>query len=147
MDGLTYTKLNEGCRLTAYRDSVRGVWTIGYGCTGPGIIPGVTWTQAMANTQARLRYNTAMHQAAIDVGQTWDDLDPIRQAALTDMAYQMGGTGLAKFRHMLAAVAAGDWQGAHDACLASDYATQTPERAHRNAAILLTGQWQPGYGG
>lgn len=146
MDGFSYTKLNESCRLTAYLDK-RRIWTIGWGCTGPGIIPGVTWTQAKADAQARLRYNTAMHQAAIDVGSTWDDLDVVRKAALTDMAYQMGGTGLARFHKMLAAIVAQDWQAAHDECLASDYADQTPERAQRSAHMLLTGTWPPGYGG
>lgn len=39
-------KASEGCRLTAYRDSV-GILTIGYGSTG-GIKPGQTITQAEA---------------------------------------------------------------------------------------------------
>lgn len=38
----------EGCRLQAYQDSV-GVWTIGYGCTGPNIAPGMRITQAEAD--------------------------------------------------------------------------------------------------
>jgi len=39
-------KASEGCRLTAYRDSV-GILTIGYGSTG-GIKPGQTITQTEA---------------------------------------------------------------------------------------------------
>jgi len=38
----------EGCRLTAYQDSV-GVWTIGYGHTGPDVHAGLTITQAQAD--------------------------------------------------------------------------------------------------
>ena len=38
----------EGCRLTAYRDSV-GVLTIGYGHTGSDVTPGLTITQAKAD--------------------------------------------------------------------------------------------------
>jgi lysozyme len=46
--GLTLTQTFEGCRLTAYRD-VRGVWTIGYGHTGPEVVPGLSWTQQQAS--------------------------------------------------------------------------------------------------
>jgi lysozyme len=46
-DGLTLTEQFEGCELTAYQDQV-GVWTIGYGHTGPGIAAGLTITQDQA---------------------------------------------------------------------------------------------------
>ncbi|OQS41126.1 lysozyme [Chromobacterium haemolyticum] len=38
----------EGLRLKAYQDSV-GVWTIGYGHTGPDVTPGQVITQAQAD--------------------------------------------------------------------------------------------------
>ncbi len=38
----------EGLRLTAYQDSV-GVWTIGYGHTGPDVYQGLTITQQRAD--------------------------------------------------------------------------------------------------
>jgi lysozyme len=38
----------EGLRLNAYQDSV-GVWTIGYGHTGPDVTPGQTITNAQAD--------------------------------------------------------------------------------------------------
>jgi len=38
----------EGLRLVAYQDVV-GVWTIGYGCTGPNIHRGMTITKAQAD--------------------------------------------------------------------------------------------------
>lgn len=40
----------EGCRLAAYRDQA-GVWTIGYGHTGAGVVRGLVWTQAQADLQ------------------------------------------------------------------------------------------------
>ncbi|MGA8111866.1 MAG: lysozyme [Acidobacteriaceae bacterium] len=48
-DGLNLTEQFEGCRLTAYQDQV-GVWTIGYGHTGPEVVAGLTITQAQAET-------------------------------------------------------------------------------------------------
>lgn len=38
----------EGCRLESYAD-VRGVWTIGWGTTGPGIQEGLTISQNTAD--------------------------------------------------------------------------------------------------
>ncbi len=45
--GLELIKQFEGLRLTAYQDS-GGVWTIGYGHTGPDVRPGMTITRARA---------------------------------------------------------------------------------------------------
>ncbi len=45
--GLALTKSFEGLRLDAYQDSV-GVWTVGYGHTGPGLGEGVKVTDAEA---------------------------------------------------------------------------------------------------
>ncbi len=38
----------EGCKLTAYRCPA-GIWTIGWGDTGPHVKPGMVWTQAQAD--------------------------------------------------------------------------------------------------
>lgn len=46
-EGLAMTKRFEGLRLTAYQDSV-GVWTIGYGHTGPDVHPGLVITESQA---------------------------------------------------------------------------------------------------
>jgi lysozyme len=45
--GLALTEQFEGLRLSAYQDQV-GVWTIGYGHTGPDVTPELTITQAQA---------------------------------------------------------------------------------------------------
>ena len=47
--GLALTEGFESCRLTAYQD-VKGVWTIGYGHTGPEVVAGLVWTQDQADT-------------------------------------------------------------------------------------------------
>jgi len=89
------------------------------------------------------RIALAAGRAAADLGPgAWIGLDVVRQAALVDMAYEMGGGGLAGFPTMLAAVRARDWQKAHDAALDSDWARkEAPVRAGRDATILLTGLW------
>ncbi len=47
--GITLIKKYEGLRLNAYQDSV-GVWTIGYGSTGPHVFKGKVITEAEANS-------------------------------------------------------------------------------------------------
>lgn len=46
--GLDLIKRFEGCKLEAYRDAV-GIWTIGYGHTGPNVHDGLKITQAQAD--------------------------------------------------------------------------------------------------
>lgn len=46
-NGLSLIKRFEGCRLTAYQDSI-GIWTIGYGHTS-GVAKGQTITQIQAD--------------------------------------------------------------------------------------------------
>lgn len=52
----------EGCRLTAYQDE-NGIWTIGYGHTGPEVVEGLTCTQAQA--EAWLDEDLGVADAAI----------------------------------------------------------------------------------
>ena len=46
--GRAFIEHEEGCVLHAYRDS-RGIWTIGFGSTGPNVVPGLVWTQQQAD--------------------------------------------------------------------------------------------------
>ena len=46
--GLQLIKQFEGLKLDAYQDS-GGIWTIGYGQTGPEIVKGTKWTQKQAD--------------------------------------------------------------------------------------------------
>lgn len=47
-NAITLIKQFEGCKLEAYQDQA-GVWTIGYGSTGPGIREGLTISQKVAD--------------------------------------------------------------------------------------------------
>ncbi|OQS37343.1 lysozyme [Chromobacterium haemolyticum] len=47
-NGIKLIQQFEGLRLKAYQDAV-GVWTIGYGHTGPNVTPGLVITQAQAD--------------------------------------------------------------------------------------------------
>jgi lysozyme len=144
MNGETYTKLREGLTLVAVKDS-RG-WEIGYGHNSPDIGDGTTWTEAQAEAQFATDYAKAQRNAALVLGSAWPGLDYVRRCALTDMAYELGGTGLAQFHHMLLAIGQGAWDTAQEACLDSAYAKQVPARAAGAAHMLATGTWPEGFG-
>ena len=57
-------------------------------------------------------------------------------AVLIDMAYQMGVSGLLKFKNMLTSIRRGEYQDAAEHLLDSNYAKQTPNRAEANAKVL-----------
>lgn len=68
-------------------------------------------------------------------------LDAVRADIILSMAYQMGITGLLKFKKMIAAIEDKNWNEAANQALDSRWAKQTPERAERHATVLLTGDW------
>lgn len=76
----------EKCRLTAYPDS-RGIWTIGWGHTGPEVREGLTWTQMQADV-AFLRDSEWAVKAVNDMVMV-----PLTQAqfdALVSLVYNIG---------------------------------------------------------
>jgi lysozyme len=84
--GLCLTEQFEGCRLTAYQDQV-GVWTIGYGHTGPDVTPQLTITQDQAQTL--LAHDVGNAAACVNrvvaIELTQDEFD-----ALVDFVFNLG---------------------------------------------------------
>jgi len=70
-------------------------------------------------------------------------LDPVRRAVLTDMAFNLGITGLLGFKNTLAFVAAGDYAQAATNMLKSKWAGQVKSRAVRLAEMMRSGNWPP----
>lgn len=148
MDGLEYTTRFEAPNgkpiLKAYFDPLTGgpPITIGLGHTGPDVKEGETWSEERC---WHAFYNDYAHAEGLTsqvIGSLcWASLSEPRRAVLTDMAFNLGGGGLAKFRNMLDAVRRGQWDRAKAELLNSEYAHDVPSRAAANAAVLLTGQW------
>lgn len=130
-------KLDEGLRLHAYLDTV-GVWTIGYGQTGPDIKKGVVWTPEQA--EAALTRSAQAHVDELHRKAPWiAGLDPVRRRVLENMAYNLGVDGLLGFVNTLKMVRAGDYAGASRGMLASKWARQVKGRADRLAKEMRTG--------
>jgi lysozyme len=104
---LTITKQSEGCRLTAYQDSV-GVWTIGWGHTGPEVHEGLVWTQAQADAQLLkdMAAAEANVRAVVEIPLTQDEF-----IALCDLAFNIGTSNL-DGSTLLRLLNAGDIDGA-----------------------------------
>jgi GH24 family phage-related lysozyme (muramidase) len=134
----------EGVRLTAYKDSL-GKWTIGVGHL---LDQAYDWTGDTIDMPTAMAYLTQDTQARIAQAQTlpeWNRLDTdCRQNAVVECIYNLGlGHWTNDFPGTRRAIAAQDWQGAHDKLLASPLwiAQVGLGRVTRLANYLLTGEY------
>jgi lysozyme len=84
--GLNLLKSLEGLRLTAYPDQA-GIWTIGYGHTGPEVVPSTVWTQDHADAALQSDINHFALGVAAYVPATLNDN---QFSALVIFAYNIG---------------------------------------------------------
>ena len=131
---------DEGCRLTAYQDE-GGVWTIGVGQTGSGIGPGVVWSQTQADVA--FAASIASTESRLTVALPWfSATDSVRADVLTNIAFNVGVSGLQHWPNTLALFEAKDWPGASNALLhEGKWNRDVGERANRLAAATLSGAW------
>lgn len=130
----------EGKRNIAYQCS-EGKWTIGVGHTGPEVCEGLVWTDELVNQV----FKEDLGQAVFEVFSRWPwaaRLSAPRQAVLINMVFQMGPTGVSKFKRALASMEDERWPQAAGEMLDSKWAKQTPNRARRLARQMETGEWQ-----
>lgn len=98
----------EGLRLKAYKCPA-GVWTCGYGSTGPDVGPSTVWTREQS--EARMREDAARFVAqAIKISPVLA-AHPRRLAAIADFIYNLGA---ARYRSstLKRKIDAQDWPGA-----------------------------------
>lgn len=105
--GLALTEEFEGCRLTAYQDQV-GVWTIGYGHTGPDVTAGLTITSDEAQALLAKDVSSAADSVnnLVAVKLTQQEFD-----ALVDFVFNLGA-GAFRGSTMLRDLNAGDFTNA-----------------------------------
>ena len=77
----------EGCKLQAYKCPA-GVWTIGWGSTGPDVSEGSKWTQQQADARLEADLNKFM-AGVLRYSPALND-HPNRLAAVTSFAYNVG---------------------------------------------------------
>lgn len=136
-------KFHEGCTLTAKPDT-KGKWSIGYGhdIDPPANEQASTCTQEAADQFFAADFLVACRDASRVLGvASFSVLSEPRKAALIDMAYELGESGLSEFQKMLGAIRCAFWSTARAEALNSEWANEVPARAQMDATILLTGEW------
>ena len=120
-------------RHLSYTDTV-GKTTIGYGRN--------LTDNGLSSREAFTLLEHDIDEAIADLSATYSwfaRLDGVRQRALVNMRFQLGATGLRRFKATLAAIASGDYVQAGDHMQASLWARQVPTRASRIIRMMKTG--------
>ena len=116
---------DEGWRTKMYQDHL-GYWTIGFGTL---LEHGIDKVEGAFLAMYRLSKNVDRFEELTGLELT--TLPKAKALALANMCYQLGPDGVSRFRKMVAAVKAGDWQEAGRQGRDSKWYQQTPQRAER----------------
>lgn len=132
----------EGLRLAAYQDSV-GVWTIGYGHTGPDVHPGMTISTADADNL--LVADLRKFEFAVSGMVSNHPTSQNQNDALVSFAFNLGSGALSD-SHLLRYHNAGDFQAAADEFPKWDHAggkvlTGLLRRRQGERAVYSTGAY------
>ena len=142
-------KFEEGYREKAYYCSEMFP-TIGIGTKlGPKNAPLSNYTMVVTEHAAKALLDDEVKKIRNElVNRRWYvELDSDRQTIIKSMCYQMGVSGVLKFKKMIAALERGDYNEASLQALDSRWAKQTVARAERHAAVLATGKLMQIYEG
>jgi GH24 family phage-related lysozyme (muramidase) len=153
---------DEGDKGQPYQDS-RKIWTVGVGhnleANGlpPGIFAdapkGLPWPDCLSFLQIRgglkpdedaalFRHDIEVNGNWLLAKPWWLGTVPPRQAALMDMAFNLGPESMQTFTTFLGLCASGDWDAAaNDLEFKTKVATELPARYGRLESILRTGEW------
>lgn len=132
--------LHEGRVAHAYQDSL-GYWTIGVGHLIDRRKGGKLPEHIV---DALFEYDLRKHEDGLVVHSPWiTQLDVVRRAVLTDMAFNMGTAFLDKWPNFVKQIKAGDYAGAAANMRGSKWAGQVKGRAERLAKMMQSGAWPP----
>lgn len=104
---IDFIKQREGCRLVAYKD-LAGIWTCGYGETGPDIKQGTKFTQKRADEGLQARCDKL---AAVIRALVIQQLTDKQLSALVSLVYNIG-VGAFRGSTLLKKLNQGDVSGA-----------------------------------
>lgn len=129
---------DESCILHAYQDT-KGWWTIGVGHLidhrkGGSIPMKIAMDLLEGDIEHALVSLIARYPWVVS-------LSPPRQAALANMAFNMGIEGVATFVNTMDAARRGDWATVEIGIRESKYHNDVGDRAVRVSKQLLTGEW------
>jgi lysozyme len=127
---------DEGLRLKPYVDTVGKITiAVGRNLTDRGI----------TQTEAFYLLDHDIDLAELDCRARlpwWDELDPVRQGALTNIMFNIGAKRFMGFKRALERTEAKDWDGASAEWLDSHWSEQVGNRALRLASQIRDGVWR-----
>jgi len=132
-------KHDEGVRDHAYTDSE------GYLTIGVGRLIDRTKGGRLSRDEIEFLLDNDIDRVRVKIEREFPpfkDLSDVRQEVLINMGFNLGVTGLLKFRHMLAAIERGDWLDASREGLDSKWARQVGNRSIRLMKAMRTNQWE-----
>jgi lysozyme len=140
---------DEGQRLLVYDDANGNEVKAGYTLVGNPTIGvgrdlssyGVTSSESAYLLGNNIQNTIAELDAQLS---WWENLDPVRQRVMVNMAFNMGIEGLEEFPMFLAAMQAGNWTAAGQDMEQSHWWNEVGERAVRLQYMVLNGTVQPG---
>ena len=148
-------KLNEGYKPRVYNDT-EGHPTVGIGfnldrsdarrrlsAVGANYDKIRAGSATLTDYQIRTLFNddmvNAVSCASSWLSQVWGRMSTDQKSAVADMAFNLGCSGLQKFRNMKAALLRGDYGGAADEMRDSKWCRQVKSRCNRNIACMKGG--------
>ena len=129
-DLLESIKKHEGFVEHVYDDSL-GIPTIGYGFA----IKDLVLDEDIAE-DILIRKLERLKRNANSRFRWLEDMPVVVQEVILNMCYQLGVTGVSKFRRAISALQEGDWDEAANEMLDSLWARQTPNRATELSNIV-----------
>jgi len=129
-DLLESIKHHEGFVEHVYDDSL-GIPTIGYGFAIKDLVLEEDLCDEILLRKLRILGRSVMGKFPF-----FDSLPSDCKDVLMEMCYQLGVTGVSKFKKALKAMEDGDWEKAADEMLDSKWAKQTPNRAKEMSDII-----------
>ena len=130
MNILKDIKRHEGFRSKVYQ-CTEGYDTIGYGFA----IKDLILDEDIAE-EILIRKLERLKRNANSRFKWLEDMPVVVQEVVLNMCYQLGVTGVSKFKKALKAMEDGDWEKAADEMLDSKWAKQTPGRAKEMSDII-----------
>jgi lysozyme len=127
-------KRHEGLRLFPYQDTTYHT-SIGYGRNLD--------ERGITNEEAEFMLKTDIAMAEKRFGDlpdaVQDNCNDARRDVLIEMIFQMGYIGVLRFKRMLGAIAAGDFERASKEMFMSRWASQAPSRCKEMAEVMRRG--------
>lgn len=137
---LDLIKKHEGCRLCEYVDT-EGFSTIGW---GHKVLPGEDFSKGITQAEADALLVSDVDQKQIDamnILACYKQLNEVRQAVVIDICFNIGFHGFSKFKRLIAALNAGNFQAAVNEMRNSAWYGQVKTRAVEDCTLMLRGTW------